>query len=204
MKKMTWGINGKKLGAYIKNESKCTSRSMFLHTAEDENGEPYVYFISAFLALRVPLCLYRAILQPYTLTDAPEIGVTKLLDGKLRDEKYPVENIDKMLSNADLRPARDTMFSADMASSGKWRRVQVFSLADGTPVAINEDYSGIFERGQYVDYQGSTAYGPIIVKTAYLQGILLPIRTGGELRERLEALCKCFAVAEAGEVEHAA
>ena len=200
MKKENFGINGKKLGAYIKNESKRTSKSMLLHTVEDENGEPYVYFISAYLALRVPMWLYRDILQPYTMTDAPEMGQTKGLDGKVRDEKYLVEKVADMFSNPSLRPAQDTRFSADIASDGKWKSVQIFSLEDGTPVAVNADYAGIFERGQYVKYEGSSAYAPVIVKGQYVQGVLMPIRIKDELHERMKALCKCFAVT----VEHAA
>ena len=200
MKKENFGINGKKLGAYIKNESKRTSKSMLLHTVEDENGEPYVYFISAYLALRVPMWLYRDILQPYTMTDAPEMGQTKGLDGKMRDEKYLVEKVADMFSNSALRPAQDTRFSADIGTGGKWQSVQLFALEDGTPVAVNSDYSGIFERGQYVKYEGSAKYNPIIIKGQYIHGLVLPIRIKDELYGRMEALCKCFAVP----VEHAA
>lgn len=200
MKKENFGINGKKLGAYIKNESKRTSKSMLLHTVEDENGEPYVYFISAYLALRVPMWLYRDILQPYTMTDAPEMGQTKGLDGKVRDEKYLVEKVADMFSNPSLRPAQDTRFSTDIASDGKWKSVQIFSLEDGTPVAVNADYAGIFERGQYVKYEGSEKYNPISIKGQYIHGLVLPIRIKDELYGRMEALCKCFAAP----VEHAA
>jgi hypothetical protein len=199
MKKENFGINGKKLGAYIKNEMK-SQRSLFLHTVEDGNGEQWVYFVSGFLALRVPMWLYRDILQPYTMTDAPEMGQTKGLDGKVRDEKYLIEKVADMFSNSALRPAQDTRFSADIASDGKWKSVQIFSLEDGTPVAVNADYAGIFERGQYVKYEGSSAYAPVIVKGQYVQGVLMPIRIKDELQERMRALCKCFAAP----VEHAA
>lgn len=199
MKKENFGINGKKLGAYIKNEMK-SPRSPFLHTVEDGNGEQWVYFVSGFLALRVPMWLYRDILHPYTMTDAPGMGQTKGLDGKVRDEKYLIEKVADMFSNPSLRPAQDTRFSADIASNGKWQSVQIFSLEDGTPVAVNADYAGIFERGQYVKYEGSSAYAPVIVKGQYVHGVLLPIRIKDELQERMEALCKCFAVP----VEHAA
>lgn len=199
MKKENFGINGKKLGAYIKNEMK-SPHSLFLHTVEDGNGEQWVYFVSAFLALRVPMWLYRDILQPYTMTDAPEMGQTKGLDGKVRDEKYLIEKVADMFSNPSLRPAQDTRFSTDIAINGKWQSVQIFSLEDGTPVAVIADYAGIFERGQYVKYEGSSAYAPVIVKGQYVHGVLLPIRIKNELQERMRALCKCFAVP----VEHVA
>lgn len=199
MKKENFGINGKKLGAYIKNEMK-SPRSLFLHTVEDGNGEQWVYFVSGFVALRVPMWLYRDILQPYTMTDAPEMGQTKGLDGKVRDEKYLIEKVADMFSNSALRPAQDTRFSVDIASDGKWKSVQVFALEDGTPVAVNADYAGIFERGQYVKYEGSSSYAPVIVKGQYVHGVLMPIRIKDELQERMRALCKCFAVP----VEHAA
>lgn len=199
MKKENFGINGKKLGAYIKNEMK-SPRSLFLHTVEDGNGEQWVYFVSGFLALRVPMWLYRDILQPYTMTDAPEMGQTKGLDGKVRDEKYLIEKVADMFSNPSLKPAQDTRFSADIGMGGKWQSVLVFALEDGTPVAVNADYAGIFERGQYVKYEGSSAYAPVIVKGQYVHGVLLPIRIKDELQERMRALCKCFAVP----VEHVA
>lgn len=194
MKKNTWGVNTTKLSAYLKTIHK-ESRTAILHTVRDENNEDHVWLITDYLALRVPAGLpYREVLQPLTLTDAPEFGESKDLTGRNRDGDSLAATVEDMIRKAE-KTARDTHFTAEYGDCGKNKAVRVFALEDGTPVAVNAEYAGIFDLGQYAIIHGSSYCGPITFEGSYgVKGLVLPVRIGSELRDRMEALCACFAL----------
>lgn len=196
MKKVTYGVNGTKLNAYLKTIRK-SGEALVLRTVRNEYGEDQVWLLTPYLALRVPAgWIYKEVMQPYTLTDAPEFGGWKDLQGGSRDGESMVRAVEDIMAKAD-RTANNTGFTADLLGGAKAKQVRVFALENGTPVAVNEDMAAIFERGQFVSYRGTTSTGAIVVEGEYVKGILLPIRIGSELQARMAALCACFALPEA-------
>ena len=194
MKKVNWGINGVKLNAYLKMIRK-ENRTAVLHTVRGENDEDHVWLLTDFLALRVPAgYVYKEIMQPYTMTDAPEFWETKSLTGRDRDAESLVRAVENFLGNAD-KLAYDTHFTAAYGEQGKTKTVKVFALEDGASVAVNADYAAVFDMGQYASIHGSSYYGPITFEGSYgIKGIVLPVRIESELRSRMDALCACFAL----------
>lgn len=195
MKKITWGINGAKLNAYLKS-MKQMNMPVILHTVRDANDEPYVWLVSGFMGLKVPLCFYKELIQPYTMTDAPEFGESKTVIGPERDGASLASSAEDLVMKAE-QVAYDTRFSVDIAKDKKWKSLSLFSLDDGTPVALNADYAGIFERGQYITYWGSGRYAPIIIKGEYgITGIVMPVRLNEEDVEKARAICQFFKAPE--------
>ena len=194
MKKVTYGVNGAKLNSYLKTIRK-KGGALVLRTVRNEYGEDQVWLLTEYLALRVPAgWIYKEVLQPLTMTDAPEFGEYKNLQGGIRDGESLVRAVEDIMANAN-RTAKNTGFTAELcgAKAGA-KQVRVFALEDGMPVAVNEDMAAIFERGQFVTYRGTTSTGAIVVEGEYVKGILLPVRIGSELKDRMEALCACFAL----------
>ena len=203
MKKLTYGVNGAKLNAYLKTIRK-SGEALILRTVRDAYDEDHVWLLTPYMALRVPAgWIYKEVMQPYTMTDAPEFGGWKDLQGGSRDGESMVRAVEDIMAKAD-RTAKNTGFTADLLGGAKAKQVRVFALEDGTPVAVNEDMAAIFERGQFVTYRGTTNTGAIVVEGEYIKGILLPIRIGSELKERMAALCACFAMPGARKEEQAA
>ena len=195
MKKITWGINGAKLNAYLKS-MKQMNMPVILHTVRDANDEPYVWLVSGFMGLKVPLCFYKELIQPYTMTDAPEFGESKTVIGPERDGASLASSAEDLVNKAE-KVAYDTQFSLDIAQDKKWKRLSLFALDDGTPVALNADYAGIFERGQFITYWGSGRYTPIIIRGEYgITGLVLPVRLSAENEEKARAVCQFFKAAE--------
>ena len=204
MKKVTYGVNGAKLNAYLKTIRK-SGEALVLRTVRNEYDEDQVWLLTPYLALRVPAgWIYKEVMQPYTLTDAPEFGEYKDLQGGSRDGESLVRAVEEIMAKAD-RTAKNTGFTAELcgAKAGA-KQVRVFALEDGTPVAIDEDKASVFERGQFVTYRGTTNTGPIVVEGEYIKGILLPVRIGSDLKEHMAALCACFALPGARREEQAA
>ena len=204
MKKVTYGINGAKLNSYLKTIRK-SGEALVLRTVRNEYDEDQVWLLTPYLALRVPAgWIYKEVMQPYTLTDAPEFGGWKDIQGGSRDGESLVRAVEDIMANAN-RTAKNTGFTAELcgAKAGA-KQVRVFALEDGTPVAVNEDMAAIFERGQFVTYRGTTCNGAVVVEGEYIKGILLPVRIGSELKERMAALCACFALPVARREEQAA
>lgn len=204
MKKLTYGVNGAKLNAYLKTIRK-SGEALVLRTVRNEYDEDQVWLLTPYLALRVPAgWIYKEVMQPYTMTDAPEFGGWKDIQGGSRDGESLVRAVEEIMAKAD-RTAKNTGFTAELsgAKAGA-KQVRVFALEDGTPVAVNEDMASIFERGQFVTYRGTTSTGAVVVEGEYIKGILLPVRIGSELKERMEALCACFALPGARREEQAA
>lgn len=194
MKKLTYGVNGAKLNSYLKTIRK-SGQALVLRTVRNQYDEDQVWLLTPYLALRVPAgWIYKEVIQPYTMTDAPEFGESKDLQGGSRDGESLVRAVEDIMANAN-RTAKNTGFTAELsgAKAGA-KQVRVFALEDGTPVAVNEDMASIFERGQFVTYRGTTHTGAVVVEGEYVKGILLPVRIGSELRDRMEALCACFAL----------
>lgn len=196
MKKINWGINGAKLNAYLKMIRK-ENRTAVLRTVRDGNDEDHVWLLTDFLALRVPEgYLYKEIIQPYTMTDAPEFGESKTVVGPERDGTSLASNAEDLVMRAE-KVAYDTRFSLDIAHDKKWRSLSLFALDDGTPVVLNADYAGIFERKQFITYWGSGRYAPIIIKGEYgITGIVMPVRLSAENEEKARAVCQFFKAPE--------
>ena len=195
MKKITWGINGAKLNAYLKS-MKRVNTSVILHTVRDAYDEPYVWLVSGYMGLKVPLCFYKELIQPYTMTDAPEFGESKTVVGPERDGASLASSAEDLVMKAE-KVAYDTRFSMDIAQDKKWKSLSLFALDDGTPVALNADYAGIFERGQYITYWGSGRYSPIIIKGEYgITGLVMPVRLSAENTEKARAVCQFFKAPE--------
>ena len=196
-------MNGAKLNAYLKTIRK-SGEALILRTVRDAYDEDHVWLLTPYMALRVPAgWIYKEVMQPYTMTDAPEFGGWKDLQGGSRDGESMVRAVEDIMAKAD-RTAKNTGFTADLLGGAKAKQVRVFALEDGTPVSVNEDMAAIFERGQFVTYRGTTNTGAIVVEGEYVKGILLPIRIGSELKERMAALCTCFAMPGARREEQAA
>lgn len=201
MKKLTYGVNGAKLNSYLKIIRK-SGEALVLRTVRDAYDEDHVWLLTPYLALRVPAgWIYKEVMQPYT---TPEFGEYKDLQGGSRDGESLVRAVEEIMANAN-RTAKNTGFTAELsgAKAGA-KQVRVFALEDGTPVAVNEDMAAIFERGQFVSYRGTTSTGAIVVEGEYVKGILLPVRISSELKERMAALCACFALPGARKEEQAA
>ena len=195
MKKISWGINGAKLNAYLKS-MKQMKMPVVLHTVRDANDELYVWLVSGFMGLKVPLCFYKEIMQPYTMTDAPEFGESKTVIGPERDGASLASSAEDLVNKAE-KVAYDTRFSMDIAQDKKWKSLSLFALDDGTPVALNADYAGIFERGQFITYWGSGRHTPIIIKGEYgITGLVLPVRLSAENEEKARAVCQFFKAPE--------
>ena len=195
MKKINWGITGAKLNAYLKS-MKRMNMTVILHTVRDANDEPYVWLVSGFIGLKVPLCFYQEIMQPYTMTDAPEFGESKTVIGPERDGASLASSAEDLVMKAE-KVAYDTRFSMDIAQDKKWKSLSLFALDDGTPVALNADYAGIFERGQFVTYWGSGRHTPIIIKGEYgITGLVLPVRLSAENEEKARSVCQFFKAPE--------
>ena len=194
MKKNTYGVNGAKLNSYLKTIRK-SGETMVLRTVRSEYGEDQVWLLTPYMALRVPAgWIYKEIVQPYTLTDAPEFGEYKDLQGGNRDGESLVRAVEDIMAKAD-RTAKNTGFTAEICGAkSAAKQVRVFALEDGTPVAVNEENASIFERGQFVNYRGTNHTGVIVVEGEYVKGILLPVRIGSELKDRMAALCACFSL----------
>lgn len=203
MKKMTWGVNGAKLNAYIKTMRR-GDHALVLRTVRDAYNEDHVWLLTEYMALRVPAgWIYKEVLQPYTMTDAPEFGEHKDLNGGRRDGESLVRAAENIMERATLT-AKNTGFRADMWINRKESPVRIFALEDGTPVAVRAEIADIFERGQFVSYRGSTSTGAIVIEGEYVKGIVLPIRVDSELRDRMAALCACYALPGARKGEQAA
>lgn len=195
MKKINWGINGAKLKAYL-NEMRRGNMSVVLHTVKNAYDESYVWLVSAYLGLKVPLSFYKELMQPYTMTDAPEFGESKTVVGPERDGASLASSAEDLVMKAE-QVAYDTRFSVDIAQDKKWKSLSLFALDDGTPVALNADYAGIFERGQYITYWGSGRYSPIIIKGEYgITGLVMPVRMSEENMEKARAICQFFKAPE--------
>lgn len=204
MKKNTFGINTAKLNSYLKSIRK-DNRTAILHTVRDENGEDHVWLFSDFLALRVPTgYVYKEVMQPCTMTDAPEYGESKDLTGRGRDGDSLTRTVEEMFLKAE-KLARDTHFTAEYGERGKNKAVRVYALEDGESVAVNADYAGIFESPQNMIIRGSSYCGAVTFEGSYgIKGVIMPVRVGSELRERMDALCACFAMPGARKEEQAA
>ena len=204
MKKVTYGVNGAKLNSYLKTIRK-SGEALVLRTVRDAYDEDHVWLLTPYLALRVPAgWIYKEVMQPYTMTDAPEFGGWKDLQGGSRDGESLVRAVEDIMAKAD-RTAKNTGFTAELCGAkAVAKQVRVFALEDGTPVAVNEDMAAIFERGQFVTYRGTTCNGAVVVEGEYVKGILLPVRIGSELKDRMAALCACFALPGARREEQAA
>ena len=202
MKKMTWGVNGTKLNAYLKMIRK-ESRTAILHTVRDANDEDHVLLITDFLALKVPLYLYGTILQPYTMTDAPAFGESKSLTDRNRDGASLAGTVEDMMSRA-IKTAQDTLFNFDAAARGKWHIRRLFALDDGTAVALDGDYAAIFERMQGLSCWGNSNTSPIVFRGPYVSGLVLPVRMSPETQWRADVLCASFAAPAAKGAERVA
>ena len=64
------GLNVKKITAYLKGQAK--SRNAVRITCQSGS----VYIITGYVAFKLPLILYRDVIQPVTMQDAPADGVT--------------------------------------------------------------------------------------------------------------------------------
>ena len=64
------GLNVKKITAYLKGQAK--SRNAVRITCQSGS----VYIITGYAAFKLPVVLYRDVIQPVTMQDAPADGVT--------------------------------------------------------------------------------------------------------------------------------
>lgn len=191
MKKITWGINGSKLNAYLKDMRRA-NETVVLHTVMDVIGDRYVWLVSAYMGMKVPLSFYKDLIQPYTMTDAPEFGESKTVSGPDRDGANLASCAEDLVSKAE-KVAYDTRFTLDVAQDKKWRGMSIFALDDGTPVAIKSDISSIFERGQFVSYWGRGSCSPIVVKAEYgIAGVMMPVRLSYDSMEKAQAICQFY------------
>ena len=190
MAKANCGVNVTKLGKYIKRE-KAKNRPVWLFgVTEGGDDMEYVLLVSSYLTLRVPRMLYGEIVQPCTLTDAPKNGEGKNLLGTGGDWSSMPDTVRRMVRDAE-KPVYDTAFTVEIPAKKTVGGARIYTLEDGTAIAVDTEYAGIFTGEPRL--HGSGYCGPVVFDGPYgVQGLVLPIRISAEKRECANAVCAAF------------
>lgn len=186
--KINCGVTSK-MGNYIK-AAQVNGETVFLITAKDETGDPFVYLVNGYLACKMPLGFYAGALQPYTHTDAPEEGQTKTIAGPERDARNMPAAIEKMFSDA-TKSAYETGFTCRTLDGKK--TLDIFALEDGTPLLINHKLLEVFDWSG-ATIKGSFRVAPLTISGPFgVQALVLPVRIDSEREQTFEAIAAATA-----------
>ena len=179
------GLNVKKITAYLKGQAK--NRNAVRITCQGGS----VYIFTGYAAFKLPAILYRDVIQPVTMQDAPADGVTIISAqyGFEVEENAP-DLVDIFKRHApNEKPVERTPFLQDIPTGKKKSGLARLFHIGTTPILINADYDSMVNPAQFTYYGTTHGYSPVYAVSASdptISVIMLPIKPTAEV----ETLCK--------------
>ena len=137
------GLNVKKITAYLKGQAK--SRNAVRITCQSGS----VYIITGYAAFKLPVVLYRDVIQPVTMQDAPADGVTIVSS----DAGFVVNDPHQLTAaqmfqkfSACKEEVKRTSILQEVEAKGKvWGTFRMFRNGS-RPIMINSEYPLLHNR----------------------------------------------------------
>lgn len=147
------GLNVKKITAYLKGQAK--SRNAVRITCQSGS----VYIITGYAAFKLPVILYRDVIQPVTMQDAPADGVTIVSS----DAGFVVNDPHQLTAaqmfqkfSACKEEVKRTSILQEVEAKGKvWGTFRMFRNGS-RPIMINSEYDAFVDHHEFV-YTAATA-----------------------------------------------
>lgn len=179
------GLNVKKITAYLKGQAK--SRNAVRITCQSGS----VYIITGYAAFKLPAILYRDVIQPVTMQDAPADGVTIVSS----DAGFVVNDPHQLTAaqmfqkfSACKEEVKRTSILQEVEAKGKvWGTFRMFR--DGSrPIMINSEYDAFVDHHEFVYHGSNNPLSPILAtdtadpKRAAVAVLIAPMKANDEIQ----------------------
>lgn len=180
------GLNVKKITAYLKGQAK--SRNAVRITCQSGS----VYIITGYAAFKLPAILYRDVIQPVTMQDAPADGVTIVSS----DAGFVV-NDPHQLTAAQMfqkfstckEEVKRTSILQEVEAKGKvWGTFRMFRNGS-RPIMINSEYDAFVDHHEFVYHSSNSPFAPILAtdtvdpKKAAVSVLIAPMKANDEIQQ---------------------
>ena len=180
------GLNVKKITAYLKGQAK--NRNAVRITCQGGS----VYIITGYAAFKLPAILYRDVIQPVTMQDAPADGVTIVSsdDGFVVNDPHQLTaaQMFQKFSNCKEEVKRTSLLQ-EVEMKGKiWGTFRMFR--DGSrPIMINSEYDAFVDHHEFVYHGSGNPLAPILAtdtadpKRAAVAVLIAPMKANDEIQQ---------------------
>ena len=153
------GLNVKKITAYLKGQAK--NRNAVRITCQGGS----VYIITGYAAFKLPAVLYRDVIQPVTMQDAPADGVTIVSS----DAGFVVNDPHQLTAaqmfqkfSACKEEVKRTSILQEVEAKGKvWGTFRMFRNGS-RPIMINSEYDAFVDHHEFVYHASNSPFAPIL------------------------------------------
>ena len=180
------GLNVKKITAYLKGQAK--SRNAVRITCQSGS----VYIITGYAAFKLPAILYRDVIQPVTMQDAPADGVTIVSS----DAGFVVNDPHQLTAaqmfqkfSACKEEVKRTSILQEVEAKGKvWGTFRMFRNGS-RPIMINSEYDAFVDHHEFVYHGSNNPLSPILAtdtadpKRAAVAVLIAPMKANDEIQQ---------------------
>ena len=180
------GLNVKKITAYLKGQAK--SRNAVRITCQSGS----VYIITGYAAFKLPAILYRDVIQPVTMQDAPADGVTIVSsdDGFVVNDPHQLTAAQMFQKfSACKEEVKRTSILQEVEAKGKiWGTFRMFRNGS-RPIMINSEYDAFVDHHEFVYHSSNSPFAPILAtdtvdpKKAAVSVLIAPMKANDEIQQ---------------------
>lgn len=180
------GLNAKKITAYLKEQAK--NNNAVRITCQKGS----VYIFTGYAAFKLPAALYRDMVQPVTMQEAPADGVTIVSskDGFVANDPHQLTaaQMFQKLSACKDKVKRTSLLQEVEISGKVWGMFRMFRNGS-RPIMINSEYDAFVDHHEFVYHGSESPFAPILAtdttnpKNAAVAVLIAPMKANDEIQQ---------------------